>query len=189
MAAPEPVTASWLVDDFTVSLVLVLGESGAPEVRELHITPREDREPAPLTARWLRTLRLGDLADAMFSTAAQERADASVKEALEAESEADPDLRAALTAQAYVALTAATPRPSHMLAEALGLSIHGVRQRVAQARQRGMLSPASAPGQGGGQVTPKADAVLRKHRDAARGSEPAPPEQPPKRSMTKKGRD
>jgi hypothetical protein len=146
----------FFLDDFKVTLVM----DGDGRVRELHVVPRPGRPAASITARWLhRELKLGERADVMATEAAQNAADDAVRNASE-----DPDLRYALLARAYLALIeAGHPKPSRALAEGLGISLTALRQRIAAARTRGLLSE-TVKGTGGGQLTTKAKRLLSRYQ-------------------------
>lgn len=149
---------------FLVQIKTGTGPQG-PVIRELHIRPAPGNKHAGITARWLRTLKLTDYLDAQLTQEAEGAADDALRSLALVDETAPTELRIALTARAYLALIeAGHPRPSHALGEAVGLSIHGVRRRIAQARtlRLGLLSEAKA-GEAGGHLTPKAKRLLQRH--------------------------
>jgi hypothetical protein len=158
----EPITQTWLVDDFKITMTMTVG-ARAPVVRELHVEPRPDRPDAAITTRWLRSFRLGDLADVMVTAATQGQADEAIH-ALVAADDPSPELRAALVARAYLAaLAAGAKQPTRLLAEELGLTIHAMRQRIAYARKIGVLTEAEEAGKAGGQLTALGQQLLAEH--------------------------
>ena len=145
-------------DGFAVSLGL---DRRTLAVRELHIVPLASNADGEITARWLRTLPFGKIVDAFWSEIAMDSAREAARDVQDYAGD-DADTRLALTARAYLALVDAShPQPTQVLADALGLSLAGMRTRIVNARQRGILS-ATEPGKGGGKLTAKGKRLLTK---------------------------
>lgn len=137
-------------------------------LRRLVIEPSDGMPEPGITTRMLRQLRTGDLIAALRAAARQneqifgDAPDLSVTTRVGRRGR--DDLYYARWAVAYVEALARSARPIEDLAARHNLSASQIRNLTHACRRRGMLT-ASPPGRAGGELTPRAIALLKEDTD------------------------
>jgi hypothetical protein len=137
-------------------------------LRRLVIEPSDGMPEPGITTRMLRQLRTGDLIAALRAAARQneqifgDAPDLSVTTRVGRRGR--DDLYYARWAVAYVEALARSARPIEDLAARHNLSASQIRNLMHACRRRGMLT-ASPPGRAGGELTPRAIALLKEDTD------------------------